>query len=178
MKLFISLIFTTIIAYMWITKDPRSWRRRLTGGILKAYLIILLVVIPQIISFIYFPIPNNILDPVLVTIGTVSFILGFILLIWARITMGQLWGPPGQHDMSYQKKLITTGPFRYSRNPIYLGAFLLLFGFSLILRSIFFFLPIIHLIYFKKQVKKEEKILKKIFGKEYEKYCEKVKRFI
>jgi len=178
MKLAILLIFSIIIGSIWVAKDPRSVKKRFTGGILKAYTIILFVIIPQIISFIYFPLPLSILDPFLVIAGIISFVLGFILLIWARTTMGKLWGPPGQHDTTYQKKLITEGPFRYIRNPIYLGAFLLLFGFSLTLRSVFFLLPIFHLIYFMTQINKEEVYLARHFGKNYENYRKNVPRLI
>lgn len=176
MKLISLLILTIIIGSIWVAKDPRSWEKRLTGGILKAYVIILLVTVPQIISFLYFPLPPSILDPIIVSAGIISFILGFTLLIWARTTMGKLWGPPGQHDTSYQKKLITNGPFKYLRNPIYLGAFLLFTGLSLSLRSIFFLLPILHLIYFMKQIRKEEILLTREFGKEYENYRKRVPR--
>ena len=177
MYILISIVFI-VLAAVWFYADPRPFRKRLSDKILYAYLVLLLIIAPQIISFYYFPLPNSSFDSILTFSGILLFSMGFIIDIWARFTMGKYWGPPGQHDDSRQSKLITNGPFAYSRNPIYLGSFLLLIGFSLSLRSAFFFLPIIQMIYFNRKIKIEEKLLLKKFGKEYGEYCQKVNRFI
>ncbi len=167
-----------VIGFLWIYADPRPLGRRFSDGILNAYLLLLVIVLPQVISFFYFPLPETSFDNFIAISGFILFFLGVFIDIWARITMGKYWGPPGQHDSKRQSKLITTGPFVYSRNPIYVGTFFLLLGFSLTLRSIFFFLPILHLIYFTKQIEVEEKLLEEKFEKEYKEYRRKVKRFI
>jgi len=177
MYILISIVFI-VLAAVWLYADPRPFRKRLSDKILHAYLILLLIIAPQIISFYYFPLPNSSFDSILTFSGILLFSMGFIIDIWARFTMGKYWGPPGQHDDSRQSKLITNGPFAYSRNPIYLGSFLLLIGFSLSLRSAFFFLPIIQMIYFNRKIKIEEKLLLKKFGKEYGEYKKRVPRFL
>jgi len=177
MYILISIVFI-VLAAVWFYADPRPFRKRLSDKILYAYLVLLLIIAPQIISFYYFPLPNSSFDSILTFSGILLFSMGFIIDIWARFTMGKYWGPPGQHDDSRQSKLITNGPFAYSRNPIYLGSFLLLIGFSLSLRSAFFFLPIMQMIYFNRKIKIEEKLLLKKFGKEYGEYKKRVPRFL
>ena len=76
--------------------------------------------------------------------------------------------------------LITKGIFSKTRNPMYVGMFLFLFGISIcfmnvfsILTSIGFFLSV--WVYF---IPKEEKLLSEEFGEEYIDYKEKVKKWI
>lgn len=91
--------------------------------------------------------------------------------------MGKSWGMPASHDRLRQKKLITKGPFMYSRNPIYIGLIMVLAGYGLALQSIFTFLVLIPVYYFFVSAKKEEKLLEKKFKNEYMKYKKEVPRF-
>lgn len=73
------------------------------------------------------------------------------------------------------KKLITSGPYRFFRHPIYLGIILTLLGLALALASfpglIYTIVIIIPLNLYRAQ--KEEKILLKKFPKKYAKYQKK-----
>jgi len=51
---------------------------------------------------------------------------GLIWSVWARWTMGSEWR--GTPEVSDDHKLITYGPFRYTRHPIYTGVYLVLLG--------------------------------------------------
>lgn len=167
-----------IIGSLWLYADPRPITKRFSDGILRSYLILFIICSPQVFSYLYFPLPQSGFDPLIVGIGIIMFLGGMALDIWARLTMGKLWGPPGQHDRKRQIKLITNGPFKYSRNPIYLGTFILLTGLSLSLRSVFFWLPILHLFYFTGKIKKEEQLLQEVFGSKYKLYRSKTPMFI
>lgn len=92
--------------------------------------------------------------------------------------MGRNWGPPEEHDTKRQNQLITFGPFAFSRNPIYLGLFLFVLGYSLTLKSMLFPLAFLALIYFNHAALKEEEILEKLFGKKYLHYKKRVRRFL
>jgi len=82
----------------------------------------------------------------------------------------------------YQKPnfLITSGPYKISRNPMYLGMFLLLFGLAIYLQSAFTLLvPIIFIIFIQKYfIPIEETNLKKQFGQKYQQYQKKVRRWL
>ncbi len=78
------------------------------------------------------------------------------------------------------KELLMRGWYRRVRNPIYLGALMVQFGFILwfgsilaILYTVFFFLAF-HLLI----VAIEEPILRKNFGAAYEEYCRSVPRWV
>jgi len=78
------------------------------------------------------------------------------------------------------KMLVTSGPYRYLRNPIYMGQIVMLIGFALFFRSSGVLVLAVSwaafvcgfvLIY-------EEPGLKKRFGEAYEDYCGRVPRWL
>ncbi len=75
---------------------------------------------------------------------------------------------------------IKTGPFKYSRNPIYLGLLMILIGFGFVIGSFSSFIGaiIFFIITDMWSVPFEEKRLSKIFGEEYVEYKSKVRRWL
>lgn len=93
--------------------------------------------------------------------------------------MRKNWAPAGTgHDISKQTRLITKGPFQYSRNPIYVGLILMTVGLLVSVRSYLLPLSLVQIIFFYKSILKEEKLLERYFGKDYINYKSKVPRFI
>jgi len=78
------------------------------------------------------------------------------------------------------KKLVVTGFYTFTRNPMYLGMFLILFGTGLIFSSIsgLFALPLFIVLINELQIKPEEKMLEKLFGERFIEYKTKVRRWI
>ncbi len=68
------------------------------------------------------------------------------------------------------KRLVISGLYKFSRNPMYVGVMLILFGEGVFTQSAYLFNLFI--------VNKEEPRLKKDFGQGYETYCKMVKRWI
>jgi protein-S-isoprenylcysteine O-methyltransferase Ste14 len=105
--------------------------------------------------------------------------IGFVLCVWTVrhfIKYGK--GTPAPWDPP--RKLVISGPYRYSRNPMITGALLLLLAEALLFHSwpiaawmILFFAG--NAIYFSLV---EEKGLEKRFGEEYLKYKARVPRWI
>ena len=83
-------------------------------------------------------------------------------------------------DPSQASSLITTGIFNYSRNPIYLAFALFLVAWGLRMGNVvsLLWLPVFiaYLHYF--QIKPEERILSDKFGKPFDAYCQRVRRWI
>lgn len=75
---------------------------------------------------------------------------------------------------------IQTGPFKISRNPIYLGMLLMLLGLAILSGSILLFISpiILFLILNFVFIPTEEKNLAKQFGTSYQNYKDKVRRWI
>jgi protein-S-isoprenylcysteine O-methyltransferase Ste14 len=65
-------------------------------------------------------------DPVLWGIGLGVWVLGLALAIWARIYLGRNWGMP--MSTKADPELVTTGPYRTIRHPIYTGILLGMIG--------------------------------------------------
>ncbi len=114
-------------------------------------------------------------------VGVFGYLLlfaGLSLDIIAIFTLRRSYSQTAQTRPENQK-LITHGIFRLIRDPIYLGVMLFSFSAPLILRSLLGFLIMIALvpmvIY---RIRIEEKVLAKKFGREYEEYARKTKRFI
>lgn len=58
-------------------------------------------------------------DPWLAGIGLVLFALGLACAVWARVSIGRNWGTPMTQKL--EPELVTTGPYRFVRHPIYSG---------------------------------------------------------
>ncbi len=76
--------------------------------------------------------------------------------------------------------LISTGPFRISRNPIYLGMALLLLGVAILFGSLtpLLVIPVFILLIDRVFICSEQHMLHATFGDEYTEYCHRVRRWI
>lgn len=76
--------------------------------------------------------------------------------------------------------LVTTGMYRLTRNPMYLGITLILFGAACMLGSVGAFLPLPPLVWILQQgyIVREERFLAEIFGSEYLQYQRRVRRWL
>ena len=76
--------------------------------------------------------------------------------------------------------LVTGGPYRFTRNPMYLGLTLLLLGVAALQGSLGAFLPVpaFVLIIQKRFVEGEERFLTEIFGEQYLSYRRRVRRWL
>jgi protein-S-isoprenylcysteine O-methyltransferase Ste14 len=76
--------------------------------------------------------------------------------------------------------LVTTGPFRFSRNPMYVGVTLLYVGVAIWVNTVWplLFLPVILIVMHYGVVVREEAYLERIFGDEYRQYARRVRRWL
>ena len=104
--------------------------------------------------------------------------LGFLVRVWATIYFYA-------HNMRVislkpQKALITSGPYRFSRNPLYLGGnVFVFFGAALLLGSpTALFVTAIHLPLIDRFIRREEEQLEQEFGDEWRSYKKRVRRWL
>ncbi|MGH2574659.1 MAG: methyltransferase family protein [Ignavibacteria bacterium] len=103
---------------------------------------------------------------------------GILALICAAVFVRRGRGTPAPFDPP--REFVITGPYKYVRNPMYLGGFLLLLGFALYNHSvsmILFWLLAMCLSHFF-VVFFEEKRLEKSFGSSYVEYRKTVNRWV
>jgi protein-S-isoprenylcysteine O-methyltransferase Ste14 len=82
-------------------------------------------------------------------------------------------------DTDHPDKLITTGVFAFSRNPIYVAFALILLGQFLIFSNWILLVYLGAAIWlFHRQVLREEDFLKRHYGQEYLEYCNRVRRYV
>ncbi len=164
----------------WKLSDPRTkedrWKSYLKPKSILIGLFIFLFFTLNYLSAMYFPLPASGFDDLINLLGILVFFVGMAIAVWAKLTMGKIWGVPAEMRKD-QNKLVKTGPFKYSRNPIYLGLIMVLVGYGLSIQSFFTFLAIIPIFYFWTFAQKEEELLEKHFKEEYLKYKKEVPRF-
>ena len=111
--------------------------------------------------------------------GLIIAICGSALALWCILTfavVGQ--GTPAPFDPPH--RLVIRGPYAFVRNPMYIGAGLVLVGAALFYRSLALlsyaaiFLLITHLFV----ILYEEPTLRRTFGTDYESYCQEVNRWL
>lgn len=111
------------------------------------------------------------------SLGAILCICAPIIFIWGIHSFGKSFRVG--IDENTHGDLITNGAFAISRNPLYLGFFMMLMSVFLIYPTwIFFFYFVGGLWLIDRQVNLEENSLRKIYGKSYDEYCEKVRRYI
>ena len=103
---------------------------------------------------------------------------GILLTAWSMFEF-QRHGTSLAHDTP-TTALVTSGPFRFSRNPTYVGFVLLMLGFSLSFRSLWALLLIAPVIFAIQRftVSREEAYLEQEFGEDYESYKTSVRRWL
>jgi protein-S-isoprenylcysteine O-methyltransferase Ste14 len=65
-------------------------------------------------------------NPWLEGLGLAIFISGLVVAVWARLYLGRNWGTPMSEKVD--PELVTTGPYRRIRHPIYSGIILAMVG--------------------------------------------------
>ena len=109
--------------------------------------------------------------------GVLFCLAGLLLLLWSLISFGQSFRVG--IDTEHPDKLITSGVFAFTRNPIYVAFALILLGQFLIFPN---WLLLVYLLagtwLFHRQVLREEDYLKGHYGKEYLEYSKRVRRYL
>ena len=76
-------------------------------------------------------------------------------------------------------RVVSAGPYRWVRNPMYLGHLIFLAGLALLLRSwLAAAVLAFHAAWFDRRVREDERRLAERFGEPYREYCRRVKRWI
>jgi len=115
-------------------------------------------------------------DPWLEVIGLAVFLLGLALAVWARVYLGRNWGMPMTQKVD--PELVTTGPYRRVRHPIYSGIILAMIG-TAIAVSLYWLVAVVVLGgYFIYSATVEERYLAERFPDSYSEYKESTKMLI
>lgn len=105
-------------------------------------------------------------------LGAVALAIPALLVMHRFNTPAEPWKPT--------TRIVTTGPFRYTRNPIYIAMLLALAGIAAMTASgwLLLFVPILFLLLNYGVVRPEELYLSQKFGDDYLSYMQGVRRWI
>jgi protein-S-isoprenylcysteine O-methyltransferase Ste14 len=107
-------------------------------------------------------------DPWRAGVGLVLFALGLGFAIWARLHIGRNWGTP--MSQKNEPELVTTGPYRLVRHPIYSGILLAGVGTAVALNWAWLIAPVLAGVYFVYSAIVEERYLTEQFPDAYPAY--------
>ncbi len=119
-----------------------------------------------------------------IVLAALLLVVGFSFGLWS-IVIQNVVGKGGPLEIANieispkTKNLVVSGPYRYTRNPMLFGTFLIYLGFATCLNSAVAVLIVIALVVFMLVVviRLEEKRLLRDFGNQYEEYRRKTSRF-
>ena len=113
---------------------------------------------------------------VLQGIGLALFVIGLALAIWARLYLGKNWGMPMSEKVD--PELVTTGPYRLIRHPIYAGIILAMIGTAIAVSLYWLAAVVVIGSYFTYSAFVEERIMARTFPDSYPAYKRSSKRLI
>ena len=140
---------------------------------------ILVIILTSLVYFsstklelIYLPY-RQIVSVVILIIGLIVIVSPVVDFIKSKTTVNPV-------KFKNVNRLVTTGIYRYSRNPMYLGMILIIISTTIYyLNFLSVFSPLIFYIWINKfQINREEIFLEDKFGSEYLKYKSKTRRWI
>ncbi len=111
-------------------------------------------------------------------LGVLLVGFGLWIAIWAARLFSRAGTPIKPFEQS--KHLVTSGPYRFTRNPMYLGMVAVLIGVGLFFGTLGPFLLIPAFLYVIQRyfVRPEEVFMEMLFGEDYRRFRSQVKRWI
>jgi protein-S-isoprenylcysteine O-methyltransferase Ste14 len=102
-----------VVAAFSMKRGRLAWSRELR---IRAVIVVLAIVLIRLGAFRNHGLNS---DPWRAGLGLVLFAVGLGLAIWARVHIGRNWGTP--MSQKEDPELVTDGPYRLVRHPIYSG---------------------------------------------------------
>ena len=134
----------------------------------------------SIVLWIIYPLPwfGSPLSDILFAVGCIAVIAVVAIEVSAMRTLAKA-NTTVRPDKG-SAHLVTTGPFSFTRNPIYLGNTLLMLGIAMISGILWFVILAVVAAFItqKLAIEREEKHLAARFGKKYFDYAKRVRRWI
>jgi protein-S-isoprenylcysteine O-methyltransferase Ste14 len=135
-------------------------------------LVVLYLIEPSGSDGLYLPLPSFVRFG-----GVLLGIAGVVYLVWVHRTLGIQWSTTLQFKEDHT--LITSGPYKYIRHPMYASLFLFFVGLSIISSFWpFIVLVAITLLFFVRIMGREESMMIDQFGEAYQVYMKRTGRFL
>jgi protein-S-isoprenylcysteine O-methyltransferase Ste14 len=117
------------------------------------------------------------LNSMVAATGSCICVLGAVFAIWARRVLAANWSA----SVTFKEKheLITHGPYRLARHPIYTGLILMMLGTMLVLGRLDGLVAVVtRAILYRSKIKNEERLMEQHFHHEYSAYRSRVRALV
>jgi protein-S-isoprenylcysteine O-methyltransferase Ste14 len=158
----------------WLASAARSkqslrggWRTRLTGVSAVGVFVIAGVLHGGSLA---------VHSAILAAAGALLFACGIVLAVWARLHLGRNWGMPMTRRA--EPELVTSGPYRFVRHPIYSGLLTAMLGTALADNLLGLIVVAVLVAYFYYSGSVEERNLTATFPRAYPEYKSRTKMLI
>ena len=190
----IYLVVYVIVAFVW--RSYIVWKRTGVSPVVfkgsddahdfngRVFKLVFAVVVAVVLVYSFFPNAYQYLAPIswlerpwIRFNGVILLIVSLVWTIWAQARMGESWRIG--IDTEHKTKLVQTGVYRISRNPIYVGIIVTLLGlFVVIPNAATLLVFVLGVVVINIQVRLEEDYLKTIHADEYVSYTQRVRRWL
>ena len=124
------------------------------------------------------PLVPDTFRPVSLVAGYVAMVLASATITWAMLTFRR--ADTGIYPNQPATSIVARGPYRFSRNPMYVGLTVLNLGIALVANSMWMIaaLPIVLWMLTVLVIRREEAYLSSAFGESYAEYRQSVRRWL
>lgn len=178
-----ALLLVDVVIRLYYQRGRREFKKATVSHELREkffYSLVSLGLVPIILFVLTSWIdPFHILFPaVLRWFGAGVILAGDLLFIWSHEALGKNWSP--FLEIRKGHALVTDGPYRFIRHPMYAAIFIIGIGISLLsanwIIALTYMIPVMLMYAFR--VSDEEDMMVKQFGDEYKEYMERTGRLL
>ncbi len=176
----VDIIIATVWIVFWVYWLAASVSTKATqsrgASFVGVRIVVIVIVLALLRAGVFRGRGTTIDNPWFQGIGLAVFLLGIALAVWARRYLGRNWGTPMSEKID--PELVTTGPYRHVRHPIYSGIILGMIGTALAVGP-YWLIPVVVLGgYFVYSATVEERTMERLFPDTYPAYKRSTKMLI
>jgi len=155
-----------VMAAANVTGGQRNWNRY--AGIRLVLVVVMVTVVVATVRGRHGPHDAALTGPAAKSIGLALWVLGLGFAVWARVHIGRNWGTP--MSRKEDPDLVTSGPYRRVRHPIYSGIVFAMIGTAVAVSLYWLILAALFGAYFAYSARVEERYLVERFPEAYPAY--------
>ncbi len=159
-----------VVAAFSMKKGRVAWRRELR---IRAVIFVILILMVRLGVFRNHPVKT---EPWRAGLGLALLVAGLSFAVWARLHIGRNWGTP--MTRKDKPELVTSGPYRLVRHPIYSGILVAGMGTAVALNWMWLAAVVLAAIYFIYSATVEERDMSRQFPDTYAPYKQSTKMLL
>ena len=167
-----------LILIVYLTVSAKGVKQEPQGHLLQSFSLLFAICISfllprlPIFRFVHFASVNFVASSIGVTLCAV----GMAVLIWARQHLGRNWSQTVAAKEGHE--LVTSGPYRYIRHPMYAGGLIACIGSAIVCGGAWIFLLVVLSGIFLWRVGAEDKLMEQLFSDNFPDYKKRTKALI